>query len=171
MPFIVRMERTSLSKLKRVKANIMETARESKAARTAAYNSGRRMRRVFEATTKTWTHNVDWKLNVSATKGSNVIFYVISNTDQIWHWLDAGTTYRKVASDPRDPFISKTSPSRFFSGPCGGKLYFMRKGDSRPGITPRKGTRNKKAMMTAELLLEAEVSKQFSKLRRELEGA
>ncbi len=166
--FYVKMERTSYSKLGRIKKKTLRNAREAKLARAAAYNSGRRMRRLFEKTTATWNHKVEFKLRVSAKIGDNVVIYGITTTDEIWHWIDQGTEFRNVMSDPDHPYKAKTWPGAFDSTAGAGRM--IGSNTPRPGIEARGWSHSKKAKITAELLLRAEVGKQFRKLETELKG-
>jgi len=166
--FTMELTRESRSKLGRIKKNALRNAREAKYARNAAYNAGRQMRRQFAKTVRTWDHNVVFKLNISGQIGSNVIFYTISTTDQIWHWLDKGTEIRFAKPKNDETFTPKTFPTVFNSFPGTGKM--VRSKEPRPGIIPRNWSSDKRTRDIAKVLLESAFNYQMKKFKREMRG-
>jgi hypothetical protein len=173
--FNVRMTRTSLSKLGRVKTQTIRAGREADYARRAAYNAGRQVRRLFERTTKTWEHPVKFNLRTTARGGTNFIAFEIQTSDEIWHWLDKGTNARYKASNPEDPYVSKTVTGGVFDSYAGsgsmiwnideeGNLSIMN------GIEPRGWSTSKRLRRAAEISLRAQFDQQMSKFRRIMRG-
>ncbi len=173
--FALVMDRTSKSKLGRVQANVFKTAREAKYARAAATNAGRQTRRVFQNTTKTWEHNVEFKLRITGRIGTNFIAYEIQTNDEIWHWLDKGTHTRFKASNPEDPYISKTVTGGVFNSyPGQGEMIWSKDEDGNlsvmNGIEARKWSTDKRMRRAAKIALKAQLDWQMSRLRRSLRG-
>ena len=168
MPFIMVYERTSRSKLGRIKENALKNTVETKYFRRAAYNSGRRIRTQFEKTTKTWSHDVKFKLSTTATIGSNMVGYSISTNDRVWHWLDRGTSFKMVMSNPEDPYQAKTSYGAFASYPGSGSM--IPSTTPTDGIEPREWSESELMKKTAEFFFTLEINKQSLKIAKELRG-
>ena len=172
--FALRVERTSQTKFGRIVSNTFKTASEAQYARRAAHNAGRQTRRVFENTTRTWDHNVQFKLRITGRIGTNFIAYEIQTSDEIWHYLDSGTSVRFYRSNPEDPYISKTTPGVFASGPGGGSMIWSADAAGgvipRAGIEPRHWSTDKRMRRAATIALKAQLDFQMSKVRRIMRG-
>jgi len=166
--FRMELAKTSITKLGRVKKEAIN-AGDVKSYRRSVHNVGRRIQRQFQRTTRTWTHNVQFKLVTRARQGDKMAYFEVSTNDRIWHWLDEGTWVRYRKSDPADPYVPKTAPGAFDSYPGGGSMISTG-GIPFPGIQDRNWSEDERLDFIANFLLEDEFRKQTKKLRRITRG-
>ena len=139
----------------------LKNAAASAAARDAAYNVGRRMRRVFEKTVETWEHQVEFDLNITGRIGRDVVGLMIKTDDEIWNWLDKGTSVRfaQGSPNPEDGYVPKTKPGWFGSQASDSYMVFTMY--PQPGIEARRWSSDQRMLWLARQLLRDELKEKL----------
>lgn len=104
----------------------------------AAKEQGQEVKRLFEGTVSTWNNKPQFDIDVDTTAGGFVMN--VKTDDPVYKFIDKGTTVRRALMS-RD-WKSKTKVDSLKSGGGRGRVVFISKKISRPGIRARNFTKN-----------------------------
>lgn len=102
----------------------------------ACKQTGKDVQNDFEATTRTWSHEVNWQTKYGFAGGE--AYVSVRTDDWIWHTLNQGTNVRYSTMTP--DFMAKTKVRQFSSWPGQGGVAYVDPSKPRPGIKARDWT-------------------------------
>lgn len=120
----------------------------------------RRALQLFKSTTKHWQHEVEFTSDIDFT--SDGVSLIAGTDDQVYYWLDKGTSVRRAVMSP--DWQSKTKPGSLQSGPGRGRVVFISKKINLPGIEARNFSG--KIAETIEQELEPTFNRNLKKAKR-----
>jgi hypothetical protein len=133
--------------------NALQKALKATEAQIAAANEltakdlERRALQLFKGTVKNWKHDVEFVSDIDF--GPDGVTIIAGTDDQVYFYLDRGTQVRRAVMSL--DWQSKTRPGSLQSGPGRGRVVFISKKISLPGIKARNFSGNITATIEREL--------------------
>jgi hypothetical protein len=128
-----------------------------KAAQAGATQLGKEAAKLYASTVRNWENQPEFTVEVNAS--ASRIEVLAGTDDKIYGYVDEGTRVRRAVMSP--DWVSKTQPGSLKSGRGRGRVVFISKKISRPGIQARNFSKGIKETLDkkAEQVFNREIKK------------
>lgn len=140
------MPRVKWTPIKPIRPLKMDEAEFKRVVRNALRTEGRKIRKEFEETTKTWDHKVEFREHTHLAVKDRVMSVEVETDDLIYHFVSGGTKPHPIEPKKkggvlvfRAGYKAKTTPRIIGSGSGGsfGGTVFAKRIPRHPGTTAR----------------------------------